>query len=60
MGLRACSPSSTISSGTTNVPGKDGKTTCCGVPLPADTKETRSGDFAQILVRIKSSLPYMS
>lgn len=42
-----------------NAPGKGGKTTSYGVPRPADMNEMKSGDFAQIPVRIKSSFPHM-
>lgn len=56
---RACFPSSITISGIMNAPGKGEKTTYCGVRQQADMKEMRSGDFAQIPVRIKSMLPYV-
>lgn len=54
-GCLVCSPFSTTSSGTMNVPGKGGKKTCCGAPLQAATNEMRDGGSALILVRLNVS-----
>jgi hypothetical protein len=58
MGCLACFLSSSKVTGTMTVSEKGRKSTCCGVPPQADTKKTRSGDSAQILVRINTS-PYV-